>query len=102
MYREGKGVAQDDAQAVKWWRLAAKGGHDRAQFLLGSMYALGQGVAQDDRIAYMWLNVAYARGFEAAKEIRDIVEKRLTPAQQAEAVEMARRCRALFYIGCFN
>ena len=48
MYRTGQGVAQNHAEAVRWYRAAAKQGVPGAQFNLGLMYANGQGIAQDD------------------------------------------------------
>jgi TPR repeat protein len=55
MYAEGHGVAQDDRQAVSWYRKAAEqGGRGRAISNLGWMYEEGRGVAQDDRQAVSW------------------------------------------------
>ena len=48
MYDTGVGVAQDAAEAVRWFRLAAEQGDALAQFDLGVMYATGGGVPQDD------------------------------------------------------
>ena len=39
MYAEGRGVPQDDAKAIKWFRKAAEQGHADAQLNLGEMYA---------------------------------------------------------------
>ena len=44
MYRDGKGVAQDDAEAVRWFRRAAEQGYARAQQDLASAYYFGRGV----------------------------------------------------------
>ena len=41
MYDYGKGVIQDDKEAVKWYRLAAEQGHMRGQYNLGGMYYQG-------------------------------------------------------------
>ena len=38
MYANGRGVEQDDEQAVFWYRKAAEQGHASAQFNLGWMY----------------------------------------------------------------
>ena len=46
-YGQGKGVAQDDAEAVKWYRKAAEQEEPLGQFNLGLCYAKGKGVAQD-------------------------------------------------------
>ena len=44
MYRKGEGVPENDAEAVKWYRLAAEQGGARAQSNLGFMYETGRGV----------------------------------------------------------
>ena len=47
MYAIGQGGLQDDAEAVRWYRLAADQGLVTAQHIVGFMYANGEGVAQD-------------------------------------------------------
>ena len=44
MYGNGRGVLQDNAEAVRWYRLAAEQGDAVAQTNLGVMYSTGQGV----------------------------------------------------------
>ena len=61
MYAEGKGVPQDDAEAVKWCRLAADQGNYYAQRNLAISYAKGEGVPQDYVQAHMWINLAASR-----------------------------------------
>src|SRR5215831_9235476 len=39
MYAQGWGVAQDYAEAVRWYRKAAEQGNTRARTILGMMYA---------------------------------------------------------------
>ncbi|WP_139751425.1 tetratricopeptide repeat protein, partial [Aeromonas media] len=56
MYEQGKGVAQDDKQAVAWYRKAAEQGYATAQFNLGAMYNTGSGVAQDYKQSYAWFS----------------------------------------------
>ena len=64
MYRDGRGVAQDNAQALMWLRKAADrgDGYAQAQNDLGSMYYLGQGVAQDYAQALAWVRKAVGQG----------------------------------------
>ena len=61
MYVDGKGVPQDYALAVTWYRKAADQGYEDAQFHLGLMYADGKGVPQDYTLAHGWLNLAASR-----------------------------------------
>ena len=42
MYANGLGVPEDDAEAMRWYRLAADQGHADAQVNLASMYFTGQ------------------------------------------------------------
>ncbi len=90
MYQLGLGVPQDDQEAVRWYRLAAEQGDASAQFKLGLMYGQGEGGPKDYVLAHMWLNLAAAKGMKEAVKGRDILEKRMTPAQLAEAQQMAR------------
>ncbi len=100
MYAKGKGVPRDDETAVKWWKLAAKQGHVSAQFELGVSYANGQGVKQDNVYAHMWWNIAASSGHKGAVKNRDIVAKRMTPADISAAQTLARECVAKNYKGC--
>jgi uncharacterized protein len=43
MFVLGRGVSQDDAEAVKWYRKAAEQGYPAAQFNLGEMHRQGRG-----------------------------------------------------------
>lgn len=67
MYSEGQGVAQDDVEAVKWYRLAAEQGYAIAQNSLGLQYANGQGVSQDFAEALRWYHLAAEQGYEKAQ-----------------------------------
>jgi TPR repeat protein len=62
-HASGRGVPQDYAEAVSWFRKAAEQGHASAQHNLGSMYLNGVGVRQDFDQSYAWFNLAAARGF---------------------------------------
>ena len=62
MYRNGFGVIQDDAEAVRWYRLAAEQGDAIAQTKLGLMYANGTGVVQDDAEAVRLYRLAAEQG----------------------------------------
>ena len=67
MYEGGRGVRQDDAEAVRWYRQAAAQGHAKAQTNLGVMYAEGRGVRQDDAEAVKWYRQAAAQGNAVAQ-----------------------------------
>jgi TPR repeat protein len=67
MYAYGKGVQQDDKQAVFWIRKAADQGDARAQRDMGVMYSTGKGVPQNDKEADRWLGLAADQGLPAAQ-----------------------------------
>ena len=90
MYATGQGVPQNYAEAVKWYRLATDQGNADAQYNLGVMYATGQGVYQDYVSAYMWLSLSASQGEQGAIKGRDLIARRMTPAQIAEAQKLAR------------
>ena len=62
MFHTGQGVAQDYAEAIRWYRLAAAQGDADAQFNLGLMFEKGQDVAKDKAEAIRWYRLAAAQG----------------------------------------
>lgn len=83
-------MPQDYAAAVTWYRKAADQGHVSAQVNLGIRYAKGQGVPQDYVQAHKWSNLAAATGDKNAIKNRDIVAKKMTPADISKAQKLAR------------
>jgi len=100
MYEHGTGVPEDDAEAVRWYRLAADQGYAFAQYNLGSMYANGNGVLKDKVVAHMWLNIGSANGNQRAAGNRNLIESDMTAEQIAEATQRARACMASSYADC--
>ncbi len=94
MYDNGRGVPQDYAEAMKWYRKAAEQGFAKSQYNLGFMYSKGQGVPQDYVQAHKWFNLSASRSqgkdHEEAVYNRDVIEKKMMPAQVAEAQKLAR------------
>ncbi len=90
MYDEGRGVPQDYAAALSRFRKAADQGHAGAQLGLAISYYKGQGLPQDYVLAHMLWNLAAAKGDASAVKNRDIVAAKITPAQIAEAQNLAR------------
>ena len=89
-YDKGRGVPQDDKEAVNWYRLSAEQGIAQAQNNLGQMYVNGQGVPQDYVLAHMWLNLSGSNGNKDAVKNRNIIEKRMSKQQIERAQELAR------------
>ena len=90
MYSRGEGVPEDDAEAVRWYRLAAEQRNALAQTNLGFMYAYGDGVPEDLVFAYMWFDLSVAQGNETARGNKDIIERMMTRGQIAEAQRRSR------------
>jgi hypothetical protein len=85
------------AQALVNYRLAAAQGHADAQAALGWLYANGAGVLQDYARAHMWFNLGAVGGHAASAYGRDFVAQHMTPAQIAQAQDMARACQRSNY-----
>ena len=66
-YYAGRGVPRDDAEAVRWTRLAAGQGHAPAQYNLGLLHFRGRGVAADDAAAARWYRSAAEQGHPPAQ-----------------------------------
>ena len=67
MYANGEGVPENDAEAVRWYRLAAEQGHATAQSNLGVMHAKGEGVLKDNAEAVRWYRLAAEQGVASAQ-----------------------------------
>jgi TPR repeat protein len=62
IYANGSGVPEDDAQALKWYHLAAIQGTSCGQFSLGQLYRHGgQGVPRDTAQAIYWFKLDATR-----------------------------------------
>ena len=81
---------RDYATAVRIIRPLAEQGDARAQYTLGVFYDNGLGVPQDRVTSYMWFDLSAAQGKEGAAAFRDLIARRMTPAQIAEAQRLAR------------
>ena len=86
-------MAQDDAEAVKWYRKAAEQGYAKAQYNLGVVYAQGQGVAKDDAEAVKWYRKAAEQGNAEAQYNLGVMydNGEGVPQDDAEAVKWYRK-----------
>jgi TPR repeat protein len=71
IYYLGKGVPEDEAQAIRWWKKAAAQGYTEAMFALGSAYLFGSQAAKTvpdgDREAAIWYFQAASAGHAEAQ-----------------------------------
>ena len=100
MYNNGLGVIQNDAEALKWYKLAAAQGSAIAQFNIGLMYDNGRGVVQDYVRAHMWFNLSATVDSAGAAKNRDLVATKMTTQQIAKAQKLARECQASNFKHC--
>jgi peptidoglycan hydrolase-like protein with peptidoglycan-binding domain len=63
--------------------------------MLAKMYAEGLGLLQDYVQAHKWWNLAAAQGDADAARARDEIARRMTPAQIAQAQDLARAWRPI-------
>lgn len=67
MHANGQGVAENPAEAAKWFRRAAEQGLADAQTELGAMHFMGIGVAKNEREAVNWYRRAAEQGHPQAQ-----------------------------------
>jgi hypothetical protein len=93
LYRDGKGVTQDFAEAATWYLKAANQTNAAAQSSLGLLYLNGQGVAKDYGQAVTWIRQAADQGYaEAINNVGFLYEKgHGVPQDFAEAVKWFRQ-----------
>ena len=69
LYRAGRGVPRDPAEAARWYRKAAEQGSDAGQYELGVMHENGLGVVRNPREAVAWYRKAAAQGHARAQNM---------------------------------
>ena len=95
LYAEGFGVDKDEAEAIKWFRMAADQGDAKAQLNLGIMYmySLIDGAQEPDKVrAYAWLNLAAAKSDADAAYLKDLLRsnRNMTDEQIVAAQRLSR------------
>ena len=90
MYANGEGVPEDDAEAMRRFRLAAEQGDVGGQIGLGFIYLGDSRVSRDPVSAYAWFSIAAAQGNADAKEMKVHVTSFMTQAQITEAQKRSR------------
>lgn len=94
MFEQGRGVKQDSTAAVALYRKAAECGYGPAQNNLAIACALGQGTAKDSVEACKWFELAATHGDKHGADIRDTLDKAMTPRQIAEAEKRVHEFRS--------
>ncbi len=68
LYQHGRGVQQNNMEALKWIERSAEQGNRIAQYNLGVIYYEGKIVSRDNDEAYKWIKRAADGGYQKAKE----------------------------------
>ena len=84
LYANGKGVRQDDKEAIHWYRLSAKNGDPNGLIAMAEAFDLGRGVTQNAVAAYVLAKAAVAIKPEAA-----VVANQMKAKLTADAIAKA-------------
>ena len=84
LYANGKGVRQDDKEAVHWYRLSANNGDPNGLIAMAEAFDLGRGVTQNAVAAYVLAKAAVAIKPEAA-----VVANQMKAKLTADAIAKA-------------
>ena len=92
IYDKGEYLAENDAEAVKWYRLAAAQGNADAQFNLGTKFTYGEGVPKNTAEAGRWFRFAADQGDAYAQSFLGSMydDGEGVPENDAEAVKWFR------------
>jgi len=86
-----KGFSSDNPEMLKLLRRSAEQGYRDAQEVLGHLYAYGVGGVSEDLVqAYLWYDLAAARGGKGDAEKRDLIARKLSADQIADARRLAQ------------
>jgi TPR repeat protein len=66
LYETGRGVPQNDAKALEYYRQAAEQGHAKAQYSLAEFYLNGRGTTADHQLAWEWYQRSARQGYVQA------------------------------------
>lgn len=75
----------EQAEGIKWLKLAAEKGEPRAQLVYGTALVNGDGVTQDPALGYAFVSRAAGQGLQPAKETLAQLDRILSPADRKKA-----------------
>ena len=85
-----QGMNVNQSEMFKLLLRSGEQGYREAQDVLGYMYAYGVSVPADNVNAYLWYDLAAGQGGKDDAEKRELISKKMTPEQIAEAQQLAR------------
>ncbi len=74
IYYEGKGIDQDYAKALYWYKQAARQNDPKANAQIGLMYCKGEGVLRSYKEAVPYVRASFEGGCKYAPEVWDKYE----------------------------
>jgi hypothetical protein len=91
---KGKGVPQNDSEAMSLYQKSARGGYAPAQYRLARIYSEGSLVSRNDILAYAWLQLAATKEIGAhppvnpqkIKSLLHLLRSRMSPAEISQAL----------------
>lgn len=96
LYYDGKGVMEDNAQALKWFRKSAENNHSQAQYNLAIMLASGIGIDADLVEAYAWLKISQSNGYGPATDSIKQMGAELSSSEKKQADKKMAELRKEF------
>lgn len=75
--------------AISWWKVAARNGDARSQYMLSVLYFNGDNVEKNWPLAFAWVTLAQDGGVEEAVAARAEMEGHLNAVQKEEATRLA-------------
>jgi hypothetical protein len=87
LYEKGSGVAQDRAEAARWYQEAAKQGDLDAQMKIAMLYEEGVGVTKDTDAARKWYRAAISNPLATRDAMTAKEQARLRLAEMAGATQ---------------
>ena len=100
MYSQGWGSPKDNAEALKWYRLAAKQGHVESQLNLGVLYANGLGIPKNYTVAFVWWSIASKQGNINARTNKEKLSQMMNTYQLEKAQTLEKECIKNDFQGC--
>ncbi|WP_374652973.1 tetratricopeptide repeat protein [Dongia sp.] len=85
LFDHGLGVTEDNAEAARWYEMAAQQGLPLAMRNLGNQYATGHGVPFDLDLARQWYEKAAALGDQQSAALLDHLRPATTPPSDSAA-----------------
>lgn len=85
-YAKGRGVKEDDRQAVVWYQKSANQGYAKAQYRLGKCYLKGKGVTADKEKAKKLLKKAISDEKKGQEILDELRKERADGDEDAKAI----------------